>query len=442
MAGKIELETPAAAVSGMSRDSEPPPTPAHPAISEAAFHGLAGDIIGKIAPHTEADPAGLLVQTLATFGNLIGRSAHFVAGGSRHYANLFLVVVGKSSIGRKGTSLAHVTNLFTATDSQWTRDCRASGLSSGEGLIFAVRDLVEAAKRNKAGEIETFIADSGVSDKRLLVVESEFAQPLRLMKRDGNILSVTIRQAWDSGDLRTLTKASPVRATGAHVSIIGHITLAELTRELTETDTLNGFANRFLWPCVQRKRCLPDGDNLASLDLRAEGEALLRAVDFAKECEEMERDEAARARWHEVYPRLTADIPGLLGSVLARAAAQTVRLSMIFALLDCSRVIRHEHLDAALALWDFCEQSARFIFGEGLGDSNADRILAALRASPDGMTRTEISENVFGRNVAAKEISRCLNLLAPAGVAFAREVETGGRSAERWLAVGAGTKAN
>ena len=72
------------------------------------------------------------------------------------------------------------------------------------------------------------------------------------MSREGNTLSAIIRQAWDSGNLHPLTKNSPIRATDAHISIIGHITREELLRYLTETEQANGFANRFIWLMVYR----------------------------------------------------------------------------------------------------------------------------------------------------------------------------------------------
>jgi hypothetical protein len=53
----------------------------------------------------------------------------------------------------------------------------------------------------------------------LAIVESEFAGALTVARRDGNILSRVLRDAWDRGDLATLTKSSPARATGAHVSL-------------------------------------------------------------------------------------------------------------------------------------------------------------------------------------------------------------------------------
>ena len=61
-----------------------------------------------------------------------------------------------------------------------------------------------------------------------LVVESEFASVLKSASREGNILSPTIRQAWDTGNLTNLTKNNPVKATAAHIGIVGHITESEM----------------------------------------------------------------------------------------------------------------------------------------------------------------------------------------------------------------------
>jgi phage gp16-like protein len=124
---------------------------------------------------------------------------------------------------------------------------------------------------------------------------------------------------------------------------------------------------------------------------------------------------------------------GLLGAATSRAEAQVMRLAMLYALLGQSAVIRAEHLEAALAVWQYAEQSARYIFGSALGDATADELLRALRAKPDGMTRTEIRDH-FGRNKAADEINRALTVIADAGRAYYRKDPTGGRSAEVWFA--------
>ena len=184
--------------------------------------------------------------------------------------------------------------------------------------------------------------------------------------RDGNTLSEVIRDSWDTGFLRNATKSNPLKATDAHIGIIGHVTIEEIRRLLTSTDAANGFANRFLWICAKRSQSLPDGGALSTVDFQPLVDRLRAALAFAKMSGEMQRDAAARAAWHAVYDMLSED-QGLANTILARAEAQVLRLSMLYALLDQSRIIQHAHLNAALALWHYAEESAAYIFGEATG---------------------------------------------------------------------------
>lgn len=403
-----------------------------------AYYGLAGDIVRTIEPETESDPVAILSQLLTAFGNVIGRTAHFSLEADRHPTNIFMVLVAKSSKGRKGTAWGQARRLFRTADEAWLKGCLATGLSSGEGLIYHVRDQQwrkqPVKQKGRVVGYEDVMVDEGVTEKRLLVVEAEFASTLKVMKREGNTLSPVIRQAWDTGNLRTLTKNSPTKASAAMISIIGHITAEELRRNLDTTEMANGFANRFLWLCATRSKYLPDGGNLSETRLRPLLERLGRAVERARGVGLVTRDQHARDAWHAVYPELSAGRPGLLGSVTSRAEAQVTRLSLVYALLDLSDTIRLEHLQAALALWEYCEASARFIFGDSLGDPMADEILQALRSAPNGLTRTDLRD-LFGRNKSGADIDRALAVLQEYGLArYVDETGTGGRPARRWFA--------
>jgi len=390
-------------------------------MSEEAYYGLAGDIVRAIEPHTEADPAALLIQLLVGVGNEIGRSAHFIAEADCHYLNLFGVLVGISSKGRKGTSWGHIRRLLTAIDPEF-KNRIPSGLSSGEGLIFAVRDPVTKTVPRKdkfgklTGEYDEVIEDEGIKDKRLLVYEGEYAQVLKMLSREGNTLSPVIRQAWDTGDLGSLTKNNRVKASNAHISIIGHITKDELCRYLTETECGNGFGNRFLWVCVKRSKSLPEGGKIQQVDFAPLIRRLNEVITFASQVGEMKRDENARDLWIEVYPDLSEGKPGLLGSMTGRGEAQVMRIACIYALLDLSIVIRVEHLRAALAVWKYVVASCKFIFGDSLGDPEADNLLRAIRSVPDGLSRKEIYENVFNKNKTSKQIEKPLNILLENGL--------------------------
>ena len=404
-------------------------------LKAEAFHGLAGEWVRMVEPHTEADPAALLVQLLVAFGSLIGRGPHYRVEADRHFTNLFAVIVGRTAKGRKGTSWGQVKAIAGNVDEAWLKSRVLSGLSSGEGLIWAVRDEIMGFARGGRGcEPEEQITDPGVADKRLLIVEGELARALQNCERQGNILSSVLRDSWDTGELSTLTKNSPARASGAHISVIGHITRDELRRLLTDTATANGFANRFLWVCSARSKCLPDGGSLDAGDLRGLITRFQDAAQFARGVGLLTRDAQASAIWPEVYSTLSEGKPGLLGAVTSRGECQVLRLMCIYALLDKSSVVRAEHLMAALAVWDYCEDSARFIFGNSLGDAVADEILRALRERPDGLTRSDIRDH-FGRNKRSGEIDRALNMLQEYGRAHPATEKTGqGRPAERWRA--------
>jgi hypothetical protein len=400
--------------------------------------------VRRILPQTEADPAALLSQLLAAFGNIIGRNAYILADGARHYLNLFIVLVGKTSKGRKGTAWRHVLNLMRGVDEEWCKNI-GHGLSSGEGLVWAVRDKIEGKKlikeKGKPAEYKTVVTDDGVLDKRLLVIESEFANVLKVGTREGNILSAVIRSAWEDGNLRTMTKNFPARATDGHISLVGHITREEYRRELTQTESANGFANRYCIVAVDRSKCLPEGGQavgIADLVVR-----LQKAIEFAKNCGELKRDDEARTLWAHVYPKLSEGKPGFLGAITARAEAQVLRFSGMYALLDCSNVVRVEHLKAALALWDYSERSAAWIFETSTGNKHADRIFAALRVAREkGLTKEQITADVFKRNVPGFDIDEALRLLHSLNFAHRVKEKTGGRTRERWFYKATGDEVN
>ncbi|HLH23488.1 MAG TPA: hypothetical protein VK066_13280 [Chloroflexota bacterium] len=418
-----------------SRREAPWPTP----LAEAAYHGLAGEFVRTVEPHTEADPAALLLQFLVCVGNVVGRGPHFRVEADEHHLNLFVGIVGDTAKARKGTSAGHARRPLALVDPEWEAKHIHSGLSSGEGFAFAVRDPIsktEPVRENgrPTGEHQTVIVDPGVVDKRLLVLEHELAGALRTMGREGNNLSPQLRDAWDGRPLGTMTKHNPVRATGAHISIIGHITVDELRRRLDATEQANGLANRFLWTCARRSKCLPEGGNLPPDALDTIARRLYAAITFAQRAGEMRRDEEARELWYTVYPALSEGKPGLWGAVTARAEAQVTRIACLYAILDQSGTVRVEHLLAALAVWEYCEASAAYIFGDSTGDPVADTILRALRNSGP-LDRTAIS-TLLGRNVRASSIDPALGLLLRFGVARPTlDTTTGGKPREVWEAV-------
>ena len=404
-----------------------------PTLGAAAYHGLAGEVVTALSPQTEADPVALLLQYLAYFGNAVGRGPHYIVENDQHFPNLFVLLAGETAKARKGLSAGRIRHIFDTADPDWTRECITGGMSSGEGILHAIRDPVYTMKDGVS-----VMADPGIEDKRLLLDEREFYSALEVMRREGNIVSRIVRDAWDCRPtLRTLTKNTHTRVTNAFISIVGHITIEELRQKLDHTSMANGYANRFIYGCVRRSKMLPfGGDALDAADL---GTRTRTAIETARNVDRVNMTSAAMELWVAVYPQLSGEVVGLLGSLTARAEGQTIRLSLIYALLDGIGGIDRAHLEAALAVWAFCNASARLIFGDVTGDTIADAILRALRsAGATGKTRTEIY-TLFNSNRRSGDIGRALELLMQRGKA--RTVTTPpppgrrGRPTETWYAI-------
>jgi hypothetical protein len=406
-----------------------------PQLDPAALHGLAGDVVAAVDPHTEADPVAVLMHFLAGFGAALGPGPHCRVGLDRHPLRVWAVLVGATAKGRKGSAWAAVRNILERADPTFINERVLSGLSTGEGLIWAVRDAItgrERVRENGETQYRDVEIDPGVSDKRLLALEEEFTSVLKVLAREGNTLSPILRQAWDRGSLRTLTKHSPARATGAHIVVVGHAVAEEVRRYLAETEMARGFSNRFLWLCVRRSKCLPRGGIPDEGALHALGEHVRAALERGRQVGAIEWSPAAGALWDELYPELSGARPGLVGAATARLEAHALRLAGLYAILNAREVIEPDDLKAAVAVVDYAAASARWLFGDALGDPMADAILQILqREGP--LSRTELHARL-GRHTSAARRVHALRTLQAAGLVNCELVETAGRRAEVWRA--------
>ncbi len=386
-----------------------------PVLPEAAQHGVAGSLAVSGAEGTEADPAGVLVTSLTWASALIGSKPVQYVGDAEHYARLFCVLVGASSKARKGTTEGPVRRVMKRAEildpiSGDGMRVRPGGLSSAEGLINAVRD-----------------DDEGAGDKRLLCIESEFGRVLRNMQRQGNTLGDLIKQAWDGGDLHTLTKDNPLTASNPHICIVGHITQDELSALLTHGNIYGGLGNRFLWCCIRRNgkkphpKRMPD-DTVAELAGR-----FRRAFEHARGINVVGwADQCVMRQWAAAYHDLSEGGHGVFGAMTGRAEAQVLRLAMVYALLDEKPQIESIHLEAALALWDYCEKSARYLFGQDdpIAEAAA-KVMKHFDSIPDAqMSRTELG-TLLGRDTKLKD--KVISRLLGSGLIDSIEEKTKGR---------------
>jgi hypothetical protein len=217
---------------------------------------------------------------------------------------------------------------------------------------------------------------------------------------------------------------------------VGHVTQSELAHHLSRTESHNGFANRCLWVSVRRSKFLPEGGSLPPQERAAVARELRRALDWVHSQTRLvfRRTPAACALWNDRYPALSESRPDVYGAATSRAEAQVLRLSAIYAALDCSPFVEACHLHAALAVWDYCLAGARLFFDISPIDPTAQRISEALDAAPEGLTRTQI-RMLFRRHVSKERIDLALQQLSSLGLINRHLAAGPGRSSTFWFPV-------
>jgi hypothetical protein len=416
-------------------------------ISDVGKWGLAGDFVELVAPRTEADPNALLLTFLVVAGHVIGRRFYLPGGGRKHYTNEYLCLVGPTALGRKETAIAAVEAFFSEGPYPCGFGNVLYGLSTGEGLIWEIRDQIIKEQRDKTTQkIEEVEVAPGVSDKRLLIMLGEFYQAITAMRRKENTLSSVLRLAWDKDRLSAPAKNSAAKATGAHISLVAGISRNELLSAVNNADSENGTLNRILWACTRRSKPLPEGDTLHDLiESSCWGKLQQRFnrnidIDDTGAQIKLTRTPDAQDDWGRndqpdrgLYKKLTQSRVGIWGSVTARAAQHVMRLSVIQTIINGLREIGMDAQDAAAEDWRYADDSSQFIYAPSY-DPVAETILERLRnVSPAGLTRTDIF-NLWKGHKPAEEIETALKKLAAAGVARFHQAKGKTRPKEVWAA--------
>jgi hypothetical protein len=405
------------------REQIPPQT-----LSKTAYYGLLGEIIEKVSPYSEASNEAILAGVITAFGNKVGRNAFFRAQQDFHYTNLYTVVVGDTATARKGVAWSLTKDLLTTPEIQEGKKFVVNmdeashawgpmdgGIASGEGIIELVKDDIQ----HWDTKLKQYVIEegSGVEDKRVLFYEAEFASVLRKAVPPTSIIWPVLRTLWDSGTASNSSKINPIRTTNAHVSLLGNITELELRIAFPEVEMTSGSANRILWVWSKRSKCLPEGKPVPRDTMQKLQRKIHSCVQFGQRVGELSRDAEAKKLWEDFY-RYTWEHPqeGFLGAILARAEAQVLRLSIIYALLDKSSIIKKVHLEAALAFWNYAKASSQYLF---MGKSNNpldNKIINILEDCADyKTTRTSIS-NALANAYLAKDLDTAYQRLKEMGI--------------------------
>lgn len=403
-----------------------------PSPEPAVFDCTLGRITQALNPTTEADPVGVLASLVSGVSAMVGRAAGVEIADSSHPLLVWSLLCGPTSRGRKGTAGDVARRVLSAVDPPFWRENVVSGLSSAEGLIALVQDDDEGF----ALEGEEFAPGSkkkDPADKRVLVVENEYAAVLARCRREGNALAQTLREAWDGRDLRVQTK-NPLVASEPHIAIIGHVSPEEFRARTCQHDLAGGSYNRFLLLYVERSKRLPDGGgappelvNRLSADLR-------RRLQRAGMPHRLVRGPATRARWRDLYDEFCElEEDEQVASWVARAVPYTLRLAGLYALVDGSSVIESPHLEAAAALVRYALESARYVIDAGSASADVEQLARIIRsAGAEGVTKAVLTKKFSGRRTAAQldPLLDTLTSLDPYDEVVER---TGGRPVTRYV---------
>ena len=393
-----------------------------PRPDPACLYGLIGDIARAGSDNTEANPFAIAAAVLGYLGTAVGRGPYMPIGDEYSHARLFMVHVGRSSRGRKGTAkklIYRIHSAVKAIDEFLVPQVHRGGLSTREGLALMIHDGYKDGK-NEVPAIE---------DKRLLVVESEFANILHQSKRDGNTLSAALRDAWDGTSIRPAVKTCRVWASDPHIGIIGDVTPSEL-RELMHTRELtNGFANRFIFFWAEGDKVLPFPQYTPKDVVETLANRVAQLLKFAGADRHVDKDVMrvefspdaaslyARLYQGELRDRSAGDhITGLLD----RRAPVLLRLAMLFALTDQTQVIAVGHINAAMAWVRYWVDSVKFIFQSAVDEAGAAATtetaqrIATYLAERGQATRTELSKGCFSGHVSKTMLDKALDELLTA----------------------------
>lgn len=393
-----------------------------PRPDPACLYGLIGDVAHAGGDTTEANPYAIAANMIAFMSCAVGRGPYMPVGNTWHHASQFLLHIGRSGRGRKGDAVALISRIaqaLKALNQDAVPQIHRGGLSSREGLVYLIHDGFTDGKN----EVPP------VLDKRLLVIESEFANVLHQSRREGNTLSPALRDCWDGVSMKPATKTSRLWATDPHISLIGAVTPSELLGLMASRELTNGFANRFMMFWAERTKMIAFPRATPQDVVDALAQRVLEVLEFCNAARWAEHDQMrvelspdARKRYEKLYyGELNDNAAGeRITALIERRAPMLLRLAMLFALCDKTTTVEVHHVNAALAWVRYSVDSVKFIFASAADEletaetnDTAQKIVEFLEKHGEA-TRSELTRDCFQGHTPKSRIDAALDDLLKA----------------------------
>ena len=397
---------------GLHHRNAPEPDP-------ECLYGLVGEVALAGSDDTETNPYAIAANFMVYLSCAVGRGVYLPIGNTRHHARLFCLHIGRSGRGRKGDALSLIMRIdetLRAMDAAFAPQVHRGGLSSREGLAALIHDSYRQGRQDVPA----------IDDKRLWVVESEFANVLHQGRRDGNTLSAALRDCWDGVDLKPATKSNRIYASDPHVCLSGAISPGELTGLMNARELANGFANRFLMIWAERTRMQPFPKETPQSVVEHLARRALEVLDFVGADRYQDRHHLcmglspeAQWRYSQLYRgELNGDLgDGTISALLERRAPMLLRLAMLLALSDLQICIDVPHIDAAAAWIRHATASVRYVFVSAAEETKLAQVLTLSRhiltflRERRQATRSQISAECFRGKVSKTLLDASLEQL-------------------------------
>ncbi|MCX7099622.1 MAG: DUF3987 domain-containing protein [Methylococcales bacterium] len=401
---------------------------APPKPNDPMFYGFVGELARIASQGTGLNRVAVSTAFLSFLAANVGRDTFLMVGDTIHHPRLFTLHIGRSGQGGKGDSqqITHrIRRRIENTHSGLLGLSHSGGLSSREGLAGLIHD---GHGENKA-----------IDDKRLWVIESEFANVLHQSRRDGNTLSTALRDAWDGSDIKPATKSRSVASSAPHIGIHANITPSELKELARSRDINNGFFNRFLMVYSENidHVAFPKPTPQTVIDNLADQAADI--IQYAKggypastNGQQMHLSEPAQTYYTNIYKGLRKPFDSeIISALLERRAPYMLRLAMLFALTNKTHVIEPKHLQAALAWVNYAVDTVKFVFADQSTSpqaretrANADKILSFLQSYPNGASLKELNNDCFKKNLSSPKIQTALSYLLSENPPLIEQIDT------------------
>lgn len=404
-----------------------------PKADPLMFYGLLGRFARQAAEGTEVNPVAAMAAAMTWLSGSMGRNPVIHVGNDWHRLNLFAKHVGRSSRGGKNMALGLLKDVIKVIGklpdgAALCPQMHSGGLSSREGLAWLIHDGYKQGK-------EEFLP---IADKRLFVVETEFANVLAQGKRDNNTLSTALRDAWDGGSIKPAVKGCRVWATRTHIALYGCITPGELRSRMASNDLSNGFANRFMIFWAERQGCIPfpqrARDEVADGFAQEFGKIIRHGLGgYPSETSPrvLRMSKQGAGLYADCYREFRQPHPAgeLITGLLERRAPMLLRISGLFAMTDLQDEICRKHIEAAKCWMDYYTGSVAMIFAptvdaeaEAHRNEDAEKLLAWLRDRGGWQARTAIIKVCFSGHLPADAINTALERLSLEGRIERRDV--------------------